>query len=484
MLFNSVKFFVFLIPVYLIYLRLNHRRQNYFLLIASYVFYGAWDWRFLFLIITSTVTDYFCSLQISRRQNLATRKLFLILSIFINLSILGFFKYFNFFAQNLILLLNALGIPIDPIHLHIILPVGISFYTFQSMSYTIDVYRKAMKPTDRFWDFALFVSFFPQLIAGPIERAKNLLPQVLSPRKVDLNKFYEGSFLIFWGLFLKVVIADNLSKVVDPVYAVATQQFNGMEVLFATYAFTFQIYCDFAGYSHIARGLAKIMGFEIMINFNLPFFVTNIQDYWNRWHISLSSWLRDYLYFPLFRWMRGIKGNFRIYIALMITMTLIGLWHGAGWHYVIFGIYYGFLLCCYIFIRTHCQGWINPKTRWGQTLWFGARVIIMFQLISVGMLIFRCTNGARYIYPMLSAVVTNFTMSENVVTIISKFVYFIWILIAVQIFQYQTKDLLCVFRAKPVVKVIFYLICIFYFAVRSEERRVGKECRSRWSPYH
>lgn len=362
-------------------------------------------------------------------------------------------------------LLNAFEIAGDPFYLNIILPVGISFYTFQTMSYTIDVYRKVLKPTDKFFDFALYVSFFPQLVAGPIERAKNLLPQVLAPRKVDLDKFYEGCFLIFWGLFLKAVIADNLAKVVEPVYSVQVPPFNGMEVLLATYAFTFQIYCDFAGYSHIARGLGKIMGFELMINFNLPFFVTNVQDFWNRWHISLSTWIRDYIYMPLFQSMRGVKGNLRIYVVLMVSMTVIGVWHGAGWNYIIFGVYYGLLLCCYIFIRTHCQGWINPKTKWGQALWFGARVVFMFQLVSIGMLIFRSINGMSVATNMLFSIIVNFNMSENVVPMISKTVYFIWILLAVQIWQYQTKDLLCVYKAHPVLRVSFYLICLFYFTV-------------------
>ncbi|MDP2654679.1 MAG: MBOAT family O-acyltransferase [Candidatus Omnitrophota bacterium] len=465
MLFNSLKFFLFLVPVYLLYLRLNHRWQNRLLLVASYVFYGSWDWRFLSLILLTTTVDYFCALNISRTENPVVRKRFLMLSIFSSLSILGFFKYFNFFAGNLGRLLNVFGIAADPFYLNIILPVGISFYTFQTMSYTIDVYRKALKPTDRFFDFALYVSFFPQLVAGPIERAVNLLPQVLKPRIVRLDKFYEGCFLIFWGLFLKAVIADNLAKVVETVYAVKVPPFNGMEVLFASYAFTFQIYCDFAGYSHIARGLGKIMGFELMINFNLPFFVTNVQDFWNRWHISLSSWLRDYLYIPLFRGMRFLAGNVRVYAALMINMTVIGLWHGAGWNYILFGVYYGCLLCAYTFIRMHCQNWIVPKSGWGKALWYAARVVFMFQLISIGMLLFRSINGASVALHMLSSVIFNFTMSENVVPMISKTVYFIWILLAVQVIQYRTKDVLCVYKAHPVWKVLFYVVCIFYFTV-------------------
>ena len=219
------------------------------------------------------------------------------------------------------------------------------------------------------------------------------------------------------------------------------------------------------GYSHTARGLGKIMGFELMVNFNLPFFVTNIQDYWNKWHISLSTWLRDYLYIPLFSGLRFLKGNSRIFAALMITMTLIGLWHGAGWNYIIFGVYYGLLLCCYVLIRVHCLNWINPKSRWGQALWFAARLVFMFHLVVIGMLLFRSVNGMAVAVCMLQALFTDFTMTENVVPILSKLVYFTWILLAVQIWQYRTNDLMAVYKAQPMFKVIFYAICLFYFSV-------------------
>jgi len=241
MLFNSLQFAVFILIVYSLYLKLGHRWQNRMLLVASYVFYGAWDWRFLSLMFLSTVVDYFCGLKIYESPDPKKKKLFLFLSVFVNLSVLGIFKYLNFFASNLQHLLGIFGFTVEPMFLNIILPLGISFYTFQTMSYTIDIHRKEMKPTRSFYDFALFVAFFPQLVAGPIERAKRLLPQILLPRQVTLDKFYEGCYLIFWGLFMKIFIADNLAKIVDPVYSAASP-YNGIDVLLASYAFTFQIF--------------------------------------------------------------------------------------------------------------------------------------------------------------------------------------------------------------------------------------------------
>ena len=298
MLFNTLQFAIFFIIVYSLYLLFNHKWQNWMLLVASYIFYGAWDWRFLSLIFISTILDYICGLQIYKSRYLKRKRLFLFFSVFGNLAILGFFKYFNFFATNLQELLKIFGFSIHPHFLHIILPIGISFYTFQTMSYTIDIYRGRMAPTKKFFDLALFVAFFPQLVAGPIERAKHLLPQILVPRKLSLDKFYEGCYLIFWGLFQKVFIADNLAKIVDPVFA-GNSPYNGIQVILALYAFAFQILCDFSGYSNIARGLGKCMGFDIMVNFNLPYFSTNPREFWRRWHISLSTWLRDYLYISL-----------------------------------------------------------------------------------------------------------------------------------------------------------------------------------------
>src|SRR3989338_7588335 len=249
--FNSLSFAIFFVVVFGLYVCLPHKWQNKLLLAASYFFYGCWDWRFLSLILLSTAVDYFCALKIYRSSRPKVPKRYLVASIAVNLSILGFFKYYGFFASSLQSLLQQFNISIQPHFINIILPVGISFYTFQAMSYTIDVYRREMVPTKHFLDFALFVSFFPQIVAGPIERARHLLPQILSPRKLSLDKFGEGCFLIFWGLFMKVFVADNLALVVDPIFA-SKATVSGAEVLIGLYAFAFQIFCDFAGYSNIA----------------------------------------------------------------------------------------------------------------------------------------------------------------------------------------------------------------------------------------
>ena len=268
---------------------------------------------------------------------------------------------------------------------------------------------------------------------------------------------------MFWGLFQKVVIADNLAQIVDPLF-IKNPPYNGVAVYITMVAFTFQIYCDFAGYSNIARGLGKVMGFDIMINFNLPFFVTNIQDYWNRWHISLSSWIRDYLYVPLFKYLRKVKGQARIYSALMISMTLIGLWHGASWNFVIFGVYYGLLLVAYVIIRSRCHSWIQPKSVAGKSIWHWTRVIFMFHLIMIGMLLFRVQYGAQ-IYLMLKGVFLDFQFLPEHKFLALKTFYFIWILLLVQFFQYFKKDLLCVYRAPFFVRVAFYLICFFLITI-------------------
>src|SRR3989338_2546534 len=312
MVFNSLQFAIFFVVVYSLYLVLDHRAQNQMLLVASYIFYGAWDWRFLGLLFVTTLIDYLVALKIHATQDTGKRKFLLLISLISNLAILGFFKYFNFFTSSLHELLSVFGMPLSIRTLHIVLPVGISFYVFQSLSYTIDVYRRKLEPTKIFFDFALFVTYFPQLVAGPIERATHLLPQILKPRRFSLGQFYEGSYLIFWGLFQKVFVADNLAAIVNPVFA-ASPPYDGAKVLLALYAFAFQIYCDFAGYSNIARGLGRCMGFDIMVNFTLPYFAKNPREFWQRWHISLSQWLRDYLYVPLGG---NRKGKFRTYLNM------------------------------------------------------------------------------------------------------------------------------------------------------------------------
>ena len=412
MLFNSPEFIVFLVLVYSLYLIFPFRLQNYLLLAASYIFYGWWDPRFLFLVVLSSTVDFWVGLtmengRLSRlqqflpaaylvvsavlllgvipelsfqREGLAVelshldlpsntkilagalgfvilaslvytaltnftesnrRFCCLLISLTTQLGLLAFFKYFNFFVDSLHNALDSVGIQSITWHLNIILPVGISFYTFQSLSYTIDIYRKVIKPTDRFFDFALFVAYFPQLQAGPIERARHLIPQLANPRQLNLDQSLRGLFLIVLGFFKKVGIADGVTPVVDQVFG-STGQITWIDVVVGTALFAVQIYCDFSGYTDIARGISKLLGIDLIVNFNQPYFATNPQDFWRRWHISLSTWLRDYLYIPL----GGNHGGL-LFICrnIMITMVLGGLWHGAAWNFLLWGFYQGSILC-------------------------------------------------------------------------------------------------------------------------------------------
>ena len=468
MLFNSLQFFIFFVIVYSLYLCLNHKWQNRMLLVASCIFYGSWDWRFLSLIFISTTIDYFCGIKISQSDAPRRRKRFLLLSIVSNLSILGFFKYFNFFVSNLQTFLKSFGFPINPHFLHIILPVGISFYTFEAMSYTIDVYRNKMKPTQKFLDYVLFVIYFPHLVAGPIMKAKDLLPQVISPRKLSLDQFYEGCYLIFWGIFQKIFIADNLAKIVDPIFA-SEPPYNGWDVLLALYAFAFQILCDFSGYSNIARGLGKCMGFDIMINFNLPYFATNPREFWQRWHISLSTFLRDYLYIPLGG---NQKGTFNTYRNLVITMLLGGLWHGAQWTFVVWGAYQGMLLVIQRFLMPLWEKMPSLPNILMRRIWFLIRVIFFFHLVCLGWLSFRAQSLSQ-VCLMLQALLFNFQFGPETSFTIFQIVFFTWILMIVQSAQFLTNDLMCVFKANPVIKTLFYVIC--YYLVTIYGVASGKE---------
>ena len=335
MLFNSISFAIFLPLVFFLYWKFfskNKSSQNLLLLIASYTFYAFWDWRFLFLMFLSSLTDYLLGIQIEKSKTKNKRKLFLGISIFVNLGILCFFKYFNFFLDTL----QNIGIESNST-LNIILPVGISFYTFQTMSYSIDIYRKELRATKDWVSFFTFVAFFPQLVAGPIERAKNMLPQLEKKRTFTYQEGVEGLRHILWGLFKKIVIADRLGEYVDLIYA-QPQEYQGMSLLLANIFFGIQIYCDFSGYSNIAIGAAKLFGIRLMQNFKSPYFSFTLREFWQRWHISLSTWFRDYIYFPL-----GGKNDTKIRwsINILIVFFISGLWHGAGYTFILFGILHG-----------------------------------------------------------------------------------------------------------------------------------------------
>ena len=339
MLFNSIAFFVFLPLVFAFYwiFSANRNRQNILLLLASYVFYSYWDWRFLGLIIISSLTDYWVGLQMDKAEDQRSRKRLLLLSLVVNLGILFFFKYYGFFANEFAELLRLIGLQANLFTLQVILPVGISFYTFQTLSYTIDIYRRQLKPTKDIVSFFAYVAFFPQLVAGPIERARRLLPQFERSRYFDHGRMVSGARLMLWGLVKKTVVADRLAYTVNLVYE-NPNAFSGPEVMLATVLFGVQIYCDFSGYSDIAIGTARLFGFELMQNFRAPFFAKSIREFWQRWHISLSTWFRDYVYIPL-GGNRGSRGRWAVNI--MLTYLISGLWHGANWTFLLWGGIHG-----------------------------------------------------------------------------------------------------------------------------------------------
>ena len=371
----------------------RYRLQNLFLLVASYYFYSRFSVRFLGLILASTTVDFFVARELSQTEDKRRRWHLLLISLIFNLSVLGFFKYFNFFAENLHDFFGFLGLANAKASWtlkNIVLPVGISFYTFQTLSYTIDVYRGRLKPVRNFLDFALFVSFFPQLVAGPIERASNLLPQILEPRNPTLKKFQGGLFLILGGLFKKIFIADQIARIVDPIFLHSDSYLAG-DVAIGALFFGIQIYADFSGYTDIARGAARLMGFELMENFKAPFFAHNVQNYWTRWHISLSSWIQDYLYFPLaihpkLGKILGAGG------VAFVTMTIMGFWHGAHWQYVAWGVYMGLLLVAYNRLRPFFFKHTRFQSAPAKNSFFVGSILLTFCLIILGEIFFRAND--------------------------------------------------------------------------------------------
>jgi len=386
MLFNSFDYLLFLPIVFIIYwlLHKKHAWQNILLLVASYVFYAWWDWRFLSLIIYSSLVDYLIGKKIHKENSPQSKKRLLLLSLFSNLGLLAVFKYYNFFASSFSQLMLSVGWEVDSLTLNIILPVGISFYTFQTLSYTIDIYRGNIKPTNNLVSFFTYVSFFPQLVAGPIERAKNLIPQIESKRTFSIDYFKEGLLQIFIGLFRKIVIADNLGIYVDSIYSDVTIH-NSTSLLLATIFYAFQIYFDFAGYSDIAIGSAKLFGFKFGKNFNAPYFSRSLTEFWRKWHISLSSWLRDYLYISLGG---NRKGKINMYRNLMITMLLGGLWHGSSWNFVIWGGIHGVFLAM--------EKFVFSKLNWKNFNFLG--ILYTFTVVLISWVFFRALSFSDSIF--------------------------------------------------------------------------------------
>lgn len=440
MQFNSIDFLVFfgvfLLAWYLVRNRLTAR--NWLIVLASYLFYSWWDYRFTSLLLFSSVIDYYVALGMDARRKRVDRErdtgitLLLLVSLVTNLGVLFFFKYFDFFRESTRLLLAQMGVEVHWTGLQFVLPVGISFYTFQTLSYTIDVYRGELAPARNLVQFMAYVSFFPQLVAGPIERAAHLLPQMTRRLIITLPMIESGVWLFIWGMFKKVVLADGFSHLVDPVFRII--QPEASQTLIATTAFALQIYCDFSGYTDMARGLARILGFELMLNFNLPYFATSVQDFWRRWHISLSTWLRDYLYLPLGG---NRRGGGRTYLNLLIVMLLGGLWHGAAWNFVAWGLWQAMGLIVNRF-------WVEKISARRFTLPGGIAWLLTMAFTLYGWLLFR-SNSADQVLALTTSL-SHWDPPVWAGVMVRELVVLAAPLLAMQIWQSRTDDLEAVMR--------------------------------------
>lgn len=440
MLFNSIEFPIFLILIFSAYWIIPKHKfewQNSAILFASYFFYGWWDWRFLVLILFSSATDFIIAKKLCQTNDQKRRTLLIWISLVLNLGLLVYFKYFNFFVDSFVDLMQQLGLNFHYQTLNIILPVGISFYTFQTLSYTLDVYRGDMEPTKKPINFFAYVSFFPQLVAGPIERASDLLPQFEKSRRFDTQLAADGLRQILWGLFKKVLIADNLSPIIEQIFSSSSSMEPIVLFLGVTF-FSLQIYCDFSGYSDIAIGTARLFGFNLNQNFRFPFFAKNVTELWRRWHISFSNWLRDYLFIPLsikFR-MMGIKG---IVLAMMITFILCGLWHGAKWTFIVFGFWQGVILT-YEFLSTKKR--MKIKKKMNPTLYNALSIILTFLFWKTSLILFRADDLPHawdYFTNLISLDLFNFTTQDIFLEInkidLLKISIFIPFMLIMEIFQ-------------------------------------------------
>lgn len=472
MLFNSFEYALFLPLVFIIYWALNRtdlRWQNLFILIVSYIFYGFWDWRFLTLIFFSSCVDFLMGKSIYNESSEGRKKLYLLISLFVNLGLLVVFKYFNFFADSLVDLVGLFGGELGYVTLNIILPVGISFYTFQTLSYTIDIYRDQLEPTKDVISFFAFVSFFPQLVAGPVERASSLLPQFQIKRKFSQSLAMDGVRQIFWGLFKKVVVADNCAVFVNLIFADHTSQ-SGLMLILGAVLFAFQVYCDFSGYSDIAIGSAKLLGFKLMTNFKTPYFSLNFGEFWKRWHISLSTWIMDYVYNPLvIKWRHWtIKG---IVLSSIVTFTLMGLWHGPAWHYVVFGTVLGI----YLSFEAYSKKWRKRvRKKSNPLLYTWASRIVTFFLWCIACVLFRASDVEQALSYYTLTFTNNF-IPENLNTLFNLKYCGLFIVVLL-FFDWIFKDEEHTFRVdkfrKPFARYLSYstvFMMLMIFAGKQQE---------------
>lgn len=475
MLFNSFEFLLFLPIVFLLYWFVfrSRRWQNLLVVIASYVFYGWWDWRFLFLIAFTSLCSFGSGLLIERYEGRRRKQQMVsTANIVLNLGILGVFKYYNFFIENLDALFATLGWHLDWVTMQIILPVGISFYTFQALSYSIDVYQRKLPATHDIVEFFAYISFFPQLVAGPIERATNLLPQFQRPRHFDYAKAVDGCRQMLWGFLKKLVVADNCATVVNDYWG-QYNELSGVTLFLIGVMFTFQIYCDFSGYSDIAIGCARLFGFNLMRNFNYPYFSRSIPEFWRRWHISLTTWFRDYIYFPL----GGSRcDKWKIIRNVYIVWAISGLWHGADWTFVCWGLFHATLLAIYnlLGINTKYKN-VVAYDRWLPSVKELMQIALTFFLAVIGWIIFRAetmTQAVEYITRMFATMFSDyhFTISYG-----RKFLLYGILLLLVEWVQRDKQHALQlpergVLRYRVVRWVVYYLVLLIIATYTGEDQ--------------
>lgn len=465
MLFNSLSFAVFLPVVFILYWAIPHKWRWIVLFVSSYYFYMSWNVKYVLLILFTTFISYICAIGLDRAKSKRTKKIMIVSTLIASLGCLFFFKYFNFVSASIAELLGLFTLQVHPVTLNLLLPVGISFYTFQTLGYVIDVYRGDVRAEKHFGKYATFIAFFPQLVAGPIERSRNLLPQILAEHRFDYEKAAAGMRLMVWGFFKKIVIADTLPVYIDTIYN-ALPQYTGGPLLAASLMFAIQIYCDFSGYSDIAIGTAHLFGIDLMKNFDSPYFSASVKEFWARWHISLSTWLRDYVYIPL-------GGNRvskpRNAFNLMATFLISGLWHGANWTYVVWGGIHGFAQIAekYIFrIDTKKQDWRSHKTKW----WFS--VLITFIFVTFAWIFFRAgtIQDAFYVIthmfqgisnPLLYISQTNAALGMDKLTFLGMAVS-IALLILYDYFSLKTEVLDKIKSCGPLIRWAIYLVFVIF----------------------
>ena len=472
MLFNSIDFAIFLPIVLILYwfvTNKNLKLQNALLFVASYFFYACWDWRFMFLLMFSTLLDYFTGLKMQDAGNQKSKKFWFWLSVIVNLGFLGVFKYYNFFAESFAEAISHIGFQVNPWILNIILPVGISFYTFHGLSYVIDIYKDRIKAERNFVDYAVFVSFFPLLVAGPIERATHLLPQIKKQRTFDYAKAVDGLRQILWGLFKKIVIADNCAEYANLIFNNSADQSGSTLVLGAIF-FTFQIYGDFSGYSDIALGTARLFGIELLRNFAFPYFSRDIAEFWRRWHISLSSWFKDYLYIPLGgskggKWMR-IRNTFIIFIVS-------GFWHGANWTFITWGFLNALFIMPSIIMQTNRTNLeIVSKGKMLPTFKELFQMLITFGLVVFAWIFFRAEN-VKHAFQYISDI---FSVSLFTIPTI-KPLYLILIIMIFMIIEWLGREeqyaieKLGLRWKKPLRYAMYYTIIITIFWFMGKEQQ-------------